>query len=627
RRKRAMGPSLAVTLSCCCCLAILICQVSARSDGAPESTCQDLFPQHGQEPQQSDPPYQIFTSPGVRKIRLFVGSDRGTAYQGFIIHARDVNTGELVGEFINLPQNDVRHLECTPGRKNAVTHIEPKNKLNLEFDWEFPEDYDGTIVFNSTICKTWDVFWVGVESSRISVSKRSIEIHSTPSPITYRPTTPPYYTPTTEQTENKKEEFYAGCGSTKNCFGIPDNCVDQRNCMAAAAILVAGERYIFELQTTNTDAKYVAIGLSDDDKMGDDSVVECVNNNEQISLHMSWNDGKKNFREPTLDEAVRLTNGSVRDGTIYCRFERKKVTQVRGKTFDLVAKPYNLLIAVGSVAEKNRVGYHDLGRSSSSEPKLLADVGRLASASDLLTRLHGALMLVSWLGTASVGMLLARYYRQTWVNSQFCGKDQWFAWHRMFMFLTWVMTIAAFILIMVELGEWSSATNHASFGLATIILCFIQPFMAAMRPHPGSSKRALFNWIHWLVGNAAHICAIVAIFFAVRLSKAKLPEWVDWIIVAYVAFHVLTHVFLTFAGCASDRQGSHRVNSFPMKDVHTRNSMTHQDVKKDAPHSGLRKLVFSLYFLVVAALVTSLVLIVVFAPINESWDNFANKML
>lgn len=38
---------------------------------------------------------------------------------------------------------------------------------------------------------------------------------------------------------------------------------------------------------------------------------------------------------------------------------------------------------------------------------------------------------------------------------------------------------------------------------------------------------------------------VIAIFFAVELSKAKLPSWVDWVLVAYVIFHVLTHLILT----------------------------------------------------------------------------------
>lgn len=75
----------------------------------------------------------------------------------------------------------------------------------------------------------------------------------------------------------------------------------------------------------------------------------------------------------------------------------------------------------------NSVGYHDIGRVASSAPSYLADVANLGGSSKLFLRLHAAFMLVAWIGTASVGILLARYYKQTWVGSQLCGKDQWFA--------------------------------------------------------------------------------------------------------------------------------------------------------------------------------------------------------
>lgn len=74
----------------------------------------------------------------------------------------------------------------------------------------------------------------------------------------------------------------------------------------------------------------------------------------------------------------------------------------------------------------NGVDFHNLAYLATSTSKRLSDVGEWTAANDLLIRLHGALMLASWIGTASIGMLLARYYRQTWVNSQLCGKDHWF---------------------------------------------------------------------------------------------------------------------------------------------------------------------------------------------------------
>lgn len=76
------------------------------------------------------------------------------------------------------------------------------------------------------------------------------------------------------------------------------------------------------------------------------------------------------------------------------------------------------------------------------------------------------------------------------------------------MILTWGLTIAAFVLIFVELGDWSAEDNpHAILGTITTILCFLQPFGALFRPAPSSSKRPIFNWLHWLIGNVAHILA------------------------------------------------------------------------------------------------------------------------
>ncbi|XP_012272303.1 putative ferric-chelate reductase 1 homolog [Orussus abietinus] len=608
-------------------LAGLLCtEIDSLPTGAPQSACFSLAPIHpGSSEQRSPPPYQVLPAAGQGRVRLILGSPQGLAYEGFMILARDIETGEYVGEFANLPDS-AKALECVDGIKNAVTHVNKDKKQNLEFDWQAPPDYEGTIIFNSTFAQDYSTYWVGVESPRITVLKRSIDVQTTSPLTTLRTTTSPFYNPTTTyQATNKEDQFYNGCGTTKNCFGAPSGCVEERNCKAVVSVLVRGERYLFELQVRERGSKYVAVGLSDDSKMGQDSVVECVNDDGRIGLYMSWNTGKTNARHPTPGGAVQLESSSAEDDVFSCKFWREKTTVVQGREYDLVNRPYHLLVAAGTQLKNNNVGFHDIVYLGSAEAKLLSDVGGFTASSNVLLRVHGALMIAAWIGTASIGMLLARYYKQTWVNSQLCGKDQWFAWHRFFMLLTWLMTLGSFVVIFVEIGEWSSDTIHASLGLATTILCFIQPFMAALRPHPGAPRRPLFNWAHWFVGNAAHICAIIAMFFAVRLNKAQLPEWVDWVLVAYVVFHVFTHLFLTFAGCASDRQANQRVNSFPMKDMHTRSSMIHPDARRDAPHGGLRKMVFGVYFLLIAAFAAVLVVIVVLAPIEETWNNFMNS--
>lgn len=204
--------------------------------------------------------------------------------------------------------------------------------------------------------------------------------------------------------------------------------------------------------------------------------------------------------------SARLLNASYVDGVIYCKVQREPLTVVQGRSFDLKNGVYHMLVASGSSLKENSVGYHDIGRLPSGSPINLAVVQELGGSSQLLVRLHGAFMIAAWIGTTSLGIIFARYFKQTWVGSQTCGKDQWFAWHRMLMVTTWSLTVAAYILIWVELKRavWHA---HSITGLITVILCFIQPIGALFRPGPNDKKRPYFNWGHWLGGNLAHILA------------------------------------------------------------------------------------------------------------------------
>lgn len=70
----------------------------------------------------------------------------------------------------------------------------------------------------------------------------------------------------TLQTQNEEDPFYTGCHITKNCFGAPAGCIKTKDCAAAVAVIVQGDEYHFEMQARG-EAKYVAVGLSDDKNM------------------------------------------------------------------------------------------------------------------------------------------------------------------------------------------------------------------------------------------------------------------------------------------------------------------------------------------------------------------------
>ncbi|KAF5280301.1 hypothetical protein FQR65_LT03110 [Abscondita terminalis] len=597
---------------------LLLSTVTALPDGAPKSACNTLTPVHagGLAAQSSKSPYEVTALPRNEHVLVTIKSPLDYPLEGLILQARMPN-GKLAGTF-ETTRDDVHTINCD-NPDDTVTHNEPSPKPIVEVKWKPPSGYQGTIIFNATVAQSYDTFWVGIQSQPLQILDGAKSTDNNVKSSTVRISTPPHYIPEDDNVPQVEfDRFYEGCEVTKTCFGSLDGCVSKQNCKAAVSIRVANsEQYEIELKATGAP-KWVGFGLSNDDKMGDDSIIDCVNEQEGVKAYMSWSTPRPKlgvFRVPA--DGIKFVSGSFVEDVIHCRVLRQVKTVVNNVTFDLINNKYYLLIASGTLMKNASVGFHDLAFLPSSSSVSLADTNKIAGASRLLIQLHGAFMLTAWIGTASIGTLLARYYRKTWVGKSLCGKDLWFAWHRFFMITTWALTSVAFVLIFVELKAWSLETNpHAILGCVVTILCFIQPFGAYFRPHPGTPKRPIFNWLHWLGGNSAHIIAIVTIFFAVKLNKAQLPDWFDWILVAFVAFHVLMHLALSILGCVSENSSNQRISSFPMKEMSGSGKVSEHITNVDAPHSSTRRLLLGLYIFVVASLTIALIAVTALSPIQ-----------
>lgn len=109
-------------------------------NGAPPGSCEDLMPRHpGSSHQETyPPPYQVLPAAGQGRVRLILGSPHGLAYEGFMILARDSQTGEFVGEFANLPDL-AKIVECTPDVKVSAHYCSRTN-----FYRSFPRLYTNT---------------------------------------------------------------------------------------------------------------------------------------------------------------------------------------------------------------------------------------------------------------------------------------------------------------------------------------------------------------------------------------------------------------------------------------------------------------------------------------------------
>lgn len=96
--------------------------------------------------------------------------------------------------------------------------------------------------------------------------------------------------------------------------------------------------------------------------------------------------------------------------------------------------------------------------------------------------------------------------KKTWVNTKIFGKDFWFMTHQLSMCTTWVLTLAGFIIILIDSNRWST-NPHSVMGTITFCLCFVQPIGAVFRPGPKDLTRPVFNFLHLSAGNFAHLLA------------------------------------------------------------------------------------------------------------------------
>ena len=81
------------------------------------------------------------------------------------------------------------------------------------------------------------------------------------------------------------------------------------------------------------------------------------------------------------------------------------------------------------------------------------------------------------------------------------------------MTLAATFTLAAFIIIFVHIGGYTYAGSqsaekyHPILGIIVMSLMVLQIVLGMFRPEPSAKRRPIFNWIHWTMGNGAHIIA------------------------------------------------------------------------------------------------------------------------
>merc|ERR1719450_458934 len=348
-------------------LILFLCgQSEGHGTGAPPSQCDSMTPGHGPQPQTSNPPYQVTVSsskvsPGGQLTVELQPTGSGT-FKGFLLEARSVEDDSIIGSFVTV-NNDGKYVNCGNKPQTAVTHVNNSPKSSVQVKWTAPSDFVGSVKLLATFVQDYSTFWVKVPSNNIEVVKESkgrddiLFPNSEPEPESEsEPEAEPKSEPEPEAEgepepssgEGEGSVIYNGCGQTKTCFGVPQNCISEKKCTLVASWRKSNSKYDWELYSKSGTGNYVAMGLSDDNKMGDDFVMSCGNVNK---AEFYWNNGKQ--PQPlTPTEGVVRYQLTKENGALLCKITTEEVLKAGSRTADL-SEDKTLLLAGGSYSGGN----------------------------------------------------------------------------------------------------------------------------------------------------------------------------------------------------------------------------------------------------------------------------------
>ncbi|XP_075142541.1 putative ferric-chelate reductase 1 [Leptodactylus fuscus] len=480
--------------------------------GKINASCDNMLPVHGGNvPQSSVSPYVITVSnttfvPGDT-ITVTIQSKSGSdTFKGFLLEARLIGGDWITGSFTILDSSISQTLTCGTQANAAVSHTDSNLKKSISASWTAPQGA-GPVRFRATILNTYSTFWTGVESGVIE----ALQISG------------------------------ATCGSQKFCLTHPINCSPNDTTCLFMSASPTGNGYVFEM--SGPTPGYVAIGFSSDQKMGNDEVYICTKNSSgHILVQKGYNPGPVAPIISNTNTAGSIVS-SYKDGVLKCSFiTESRISLQQGSN---TTSTFYVFLVSGPSNADGQIQKHTKVVISSSKVNMSSTTSYTTSTqigTSPVVLGHGALMLIAWMTTGSIGMVMARYFK-TAAGKPFLGKAAWFQVHIFLMVLTVILTIIAFIMVFVNVAGWSGGA-HPVLGCIVMILSFFQPMFAFFRPNPTHERRFIFNWGHG--GNAfvIKILAVAAIFLGLILVDISPNQWLPKVMGGFYAWEVLFYIIL-----------------------------------------------------------------------------------
>nr|XP_058952023.1 putative ferric-chelate reductase 1 isoform X3 [Pocillopora verrucosa] len=338
-----------------------------------------------------------------------------------------------------------------------------------------------------------------------------------------------------------------GCGKTKGCFFKPESCKSAVNkCEYFMTYKPQGSTITFEL---SSNTKWAAVGFNHKAVMdGTDAIICSLQNGITQVGHYSVKGYQTPSRTTQKIKGLKIEQQSYEDGTIKCRFSREKQDGVM--TSDLNNNLF-VIFAQGPTGTGGSLREHSW-KGHSMSPVNLEEIQSLeASVYDFsLLQIHAVLMVIAWVGFATIGMFIARYMKPVWGEKDLCGNRLWFQVHRAIMVITGLLTVIGVTLAFIYVGGWSKdAGAHPVIGIIVLSITIIQPIAATLRPPPYGERRWMFNWAHRSFGLIALALSVINIFLGSVLPAFHLESSAVYVMIIYLLVLAAVAMFEIYLAC------------------------------------------------------------------------------
>ncbi|VDP76212.1 unnamed protein product [Echinostoma caproni] len=323
---------------------------------------------------------------------------------------------------------------------------------------------------------------------------------------------------------------------------------------------------------------------------GDDGVVGCyyhaLSGIVRVRAAYNTEDGRSTVFYNGPDENLIIDEGenlggkyNDLDNTLQCRFRRRvKPLDMVHQLMDLtVPNSYYLIVTRGNDVLSSGFDRPFAGGESMSEQSVVLTSPVYGSMTGMsghgspLMKTHGCLMVLAWVLCASVGVILARYYKDMWPNSGLLGQHVWFQAHRILQACCVILTCIAIILAFIYCEGYSKASVspyyvHPILGLIVLVLALLNPIISFCRCDVNNPNRPWFNWIHFFIGTFAHVLSVPTLMLGFRMPAAgyqlQYLNYPLWILIFFVIFQFSVELILELHGCLYYRRNKNKRRDF-----------------------------------------------------------------